>query len=228
MELELSNTTVVLFGPGNEVDRVILRSLASEGCSTYATRFANSGGDLAQHSSSTRQWVAIEDEIGERAVRRVASFLADQGLCPDAVIFHVDVIDALTARAPHRWWRSARETKEIRQRVRNAVKEMVRASAQAALHVILLHRLASDGERTVAHRWLQRTMASLIRSSPDTVRVNAVLLSSELASPAAGGIVAFLSSPLGATISGAIVPIDGGGLARDQAFALEYEEALDD
>ena len=228
MELDLGGTTVVLFGPGNEVDRVILRSLASEGCSTYATRFANSGGDLAQHSSSTRQWVAIEDEIDEGAVRRVVSFLGDQGLSPDAVIFHVDVIDALTARAPHRWWRSARETKEMRQRVRNAVKEMVRASGPAALHVLLLHRLASDDERTVAHRWLQRTMASLIRNSPDSVRVNAVLLSSESASPAAGAIVALLSSPLGSTISGAIIPIDGGGLARDQAFALGYEEVADD
>ncbi|GAA1129834.1 hypothetical protein GCM10009670_23170 [Citricoccus alkalitolerans] len=79
MDVQLADSTVLLLGPGNKPDRVILRTLTTEGAWTCATQSEASTTDLVQECSTVTRWVTTEDELDARTVARLTQFLTDWG-----------------------------------------------------------------------------------------------------------------------------------------------------
>lgn len=112
MDLKLADSTVLLLGVGDELDRAVLRTLASEGAWTYATTPSTSTTDLTQHSDSSSHWVSYEDDVNVFTVVRIKNFLTARGRPATTIVLHVDVINALASRGPVRWWRFRFEAKK--------------------------------------------------------------------------------------------------------------------
>ena len=92
MELDLAGATVILLGVGDELDRVVLRTLASEGAWTYATKPSASTADLTQQGGSSSHWVSVEDHLTLSTVTRIEDFLLERGRPATPIVLHLDVV----------------------------------------------------------------------------------------------------------------------------------------
>lgn len=214
MDLQLADSTVLLLGVGDELDRAILRGLASEGAWTYATKTSTSTADLVQHSDTSIHWVSVEDDVNAFTVARINSFLNARGRPATSIILHVDVIDALVARGPIRWWRFRSEVKSV---MRSAAEVLGGATPSKDRSLLLLYQLNDDAELDLASRWLQRTMSAITKRARTGARVNSILIGPGGADPHAAAVIALLCSPISQRIAGALIPMDDGALARDFA-----------
>ncbi|MDF2992737.1 MAG: hypothetical protein K0S37_3251 [Microbacterium sp.] len=214
MDLDLSTSTVLLLSPGNELDRTILRALASEGAWTYATTSRTSSTDLVQHSDTSSHWVSQEDGMDAFTVARLSRFLTERGRPATAVILHIDVIDALAARGPIRWWRFRSEVRSV---MRSAYEVLGGATPTATCSLLLLYQLNDHSELPHASRWLQRMMSLITKRAPVGARVNSILIGPGEVDPDVASLIAMLCSPVSKRITGALIPMDDGALARDLA-----------
>lgn len=218
MDLQMGSGTVLLLGPGDELDRAILRAVAVEGGATYATRAEHSRPHPVHEGLSASHWSSAEGHIDAAVVRRIRRFLDERRKSPTAVIFHIDTLDDLAARGPLRRWR-------FRTRARSMIRSMLptllaAANADGPCQLILLYALTDDRERSAASAWLERAMTVLLKRAPAGVRVNAVLVAPGMAGQDTASVVAFLAAPMSLRISGALIPIDDGILAREYARSL--------
>jgi hypothetical protein len=214
VDLHLAESTLLLLGPGDELDRAILRALASEGASTYATKTSLSTTDLAQPADKTSHWVSVEDAPDAFTVARINRFLIERGRPPTGIILHVDVISALAARGPVRWWRFRSEAKSV---MRSATDVLGGATPSRSRSLLLLYQLNDFAELDLASRWLQRTMSAITRRAQAGARVNSILIGPGGVDPDATAVIALLCSPVSRRITGALIPMDDGALARDFA-----------
>jgi hypothetical protein len=214
MDLNLAGSTVLLLGPGNELDRAILRALASEGAWTYATRTSRSTTDLTQHGDTSSHWVSVEDDLDAFTVTRINRFLAERGRPSTAIVLHVDAINALTARRPIRWWRFRSEARRV---MRSATDVLGGATPSQNRSLLLLYQLNDHTELDLASRWLQRTMSAVTASTRPGARVNSILVGPGGVDPDAAAMIAMLCSPVSRRITGAFIPMDDGALARELA-----------
>ncbi|MDD7928063.1 hypothetical protein PUW82_00995 [Microbacterium sp. NE2TL11] len=219
MDLQLADSTVLLLGPGDELDRAILRALSSEGAWTYATTTSSSTTDLTQHGDTASHWVATEDDVNEFTVARINNFLTARGRPATSIILHVDAISALASRGPIRWWRFRSEAKSV---MRSASDVLLGAAPSEERSLLLVYQLNDDTELPVASRWLQRIMSTTIKRARPGARVNSILVGAGDVDPDAATMISVLSSPISRRITGALIPMDDGALARDFAqFDLE-------
>jgi|GEM_PF-2826180 len=214
MDLQLADATVLVLGPGDELDRAILRTLASEGAWTYATKTSGSRTDLVQHGGSAAHWVSVEDTLDAFTVARIDRFLTDRGRPATTIVLHVDVIGALAARGPIRWWRFRSEAKRV---MRSATEALGGAAPSEHRSLLLLYQLNADSELELASRWLQRTMSSITDRARPGARVNSILIGPGGVDPDAASMIALLCSPVSRRVTGALIPMDDGALARDLA-----------
>lgn len=222
MELQLEGETVAVLGPGDELDRVLLRVLADEGAATYATQTGRSTSQLRQPGGRVPHWVTQEEHLNEATAGRVLSFLDDQGRTPQAVVVHLDMARAFDARGHVPWWRFRSELKAITRTTVDIALAAVPEGRRSRL--VLLHQLTEPDEYPLAVRWMRRASATVIKRAPDTVRVNSVLAGpgSDLAQVAA--LTAMFCSPLAARVSGALIPVDDGAYAHDTAVNEEDDD----
>jgi hypothetical protein len=213
MDLQLAESTVLLLGVGDELDRAVLRALASEGAWTYATMTSASTTDLSQHSDMSSHWVSVEDEIDAFTVARINEFLIARGRPATSIVLHVDAISALAARGPVRWWRIRSEARSV---MRSAAKVLGGATPSKQRSLLLLYQLNDHAELELASRWLQRTMSAITKGDPGA-RVNSILVGPGGVDPDAAAMIAVLCSPTSKRISGALIPMDDGALAREIA-----------
>jgi hypothetical protein len=211
MDLHLEEATVLLLGPGDEWDRAILRTLASEGAWTYATQSTGSTTDLAQHGSDSSHWVITEDHLDAASVARMSRFLAERGRPATAIVLHIDVIEGLGARRPVRWWRLRSEARAV---MRQATEILESAMPDVGQSLLLFYELNDHGELDLAARWLRRTMSGVVRRSAKGARVNSVLVGPGDVDAGAGAVVALLCAPMTQSITGALIPMDHGTFAR--------------
>ncbi|MDD7945335.1 hypothetical protein PUW79_11895 [Microbacterium sp. NE2HP2] len=214
MDLHLADSTVLLLGAGDELDRAILRALASEGAWTYATTVSASTTDLTQHSDTASHWVAVEDDVNAFTVGRINNFLTARGRPATSIILHVDVISALGSRGPIRWWRLRSEAKSV---MRSASEVLSGATPSKDRSLLLLYQLNHHAELASASRWLQRTMSAILKRALPGARVNSILVGPGGVDPDAAAMIAMLCSPVSRRVAGALIPMDDGALARDFA-----------
>ncbi len=215
MDLRLSGRTVMVLGPGDYLDRAIVRSVASEGAATLATTDGERHHDLAQQADGGPHWSMVEPHIDAFVASRLRRFLDEQGRQPDAVVLHIDIIETLTSRGPLRWWRFRKERRSLLRATAEAIVAAVALRRQC--QVVLVYSLADQRERTAALRWLEDAMGAVLKRSRQEqtdLRVNAIVVGDDDAHPETADVVAMLCSPIAAGISGALIPIDNGDLAN--------------
>lgn len=216
VDLQLEGRTVMVLGPGDYLDRAIVRAVASEGAASLATTDGVNHHDLAQHGDGAPQWTSIEPHIDAFVASRLRYFLEEQGRTPDAVVLHVDVLETLNARGRPRWWRFGRDFDAVLRTTAEAVVAAIPRLGKC--QVVLLYRLADDRERDSAMRWLDRAMLAVLersRSDGADIRVNGLLVGTDDLHAEAADLVALLCSPIAAGISGALIPMDNGSLAGE-------------
>ncbi|MFD5214486.1 hypothetical protein [Microbacterium sp. NPDC058345] len=214
MDLNLEDSTVLLLGVGDELDRAVLRTLASEGAWTYATTPSTSTTDLTQHGGTSSHWVSVEDDVNVFTVLRIKNFLHARGRPATAVVLHVDVINSLAARGPVRWWRFRSEAKKV---MRSAADVLGGAAPSQDQSLLLLYQLNDESELELASRWLQRTMSAITKRARAGARVNSILVGPGGVDTNAAAMITVLCSPVSQRITGALIPMDDGALARDFA-----------
>lgn len=214
MDLQLTGSTVLLLGPGDELDRSVLRALASEGAWTFATTTSSSTTDLSQHGDSSSHWVSVEDEVSFHTLGRINSFLTARGRPATSIVLHVDAINAIPARGAAGWWRSRTAARSV---MRSASAALDGAFPSEERSLLLLYQLHHRGELDLASRWLHRTMSAITKRARPGARVNGILIGPGGVDANAAALIAMLCSPISARITGALIPMDDGALARDLA-----------
>ncbi|MEJ6555052.1 hypothetical protein PQI51_08495 [Microbacterium esteraromaticum] len=212
MELELAGATVILLGVGDELDRVVLRTLASEGAWTYATKPRTSTADLSQHGQASSHWVSVEEHLTLSTVMRIEDFLRERGRPVTTIVLHLDVIAMATSHGPLRWWRLRSEAKKV---LRSATDILSTATPAHGQSLLLLYQLHDHAELGPASRWLRRTVSAIAKRAGAGARVNGILIGPGDVDTNAAAMIAVFCSPVSERISGALVPMDDGVLVRD-------------
>lgn len=212
MDLRLDSRAVLILGPGDALDRAMIRSLATQGAATLATHDGRQSEDLTQQGTSVSHWVSQEDDVNAFTALRLRQFLASQVAEPVAVVVHVDLVKAISRRRPVRWWHLLSRFDDVLQDTTGVALHASTGASRA--RVILVYRLGSHAERPTAIRWMHRTMRLVARKARKhrltPMPVNSVLVGVDADFTEAAHIVTFLCSPLTNEISGAIIPVDGG------------------
>ncbi|MEV7621203.1 hypothetical protein AB0N59_13820 [Microbacterium sp. NPDC089321] len=212
MELALEDATVILLGVGDELDRVVLRTLASEGAWTYATKPSRSTADLTQHGDASSHWVSVEDHLTLSTVTRIEDFLHERGRPVTTIVLHIDVIAMATSQGPLRWWRLRSEAKKV---LRSATDILGTATPARGQSLLLLYQLHDHTELKSASRWMRRTISAIAKRAGAGARVNGVLVGPGDVDSNAAAMIAVFCSSVTERITGALIPMDDGMLVND-------------
>jgi type IV secretory pathway TrbF-like protein len=177
---QLTGCTVMVLGPGDDLDGAILRSLADAGATTLATSAHDEVERLHRHNDQAHHWTFPEPNIDANVAARLRRFLEERGLTPDAVVMHIDVIETLQARGPINWWRFRKESSAIRAATVEALLAAIAGSSDC--QIVLLYRLAEERERAAVKRWLARTAETVYGRARDegtNIHVDAVIVGPE-------------------------------------------------